>query len=61
MITVLCRSCRLLVQTSGEPFDAASIFDAARRIGWRVVDVYCYCPECSKVLDDDNKKRESAK
>ena len=45
-ISILCASCRLLVDAPGVPYTAASIFEAAWALGWTVKGRRCYCPAC---------------
>lgn len=45
-ITVLCASCRLLVDAPGVAYTEASIFKAAWGLGWTVVGRQCFCPTC---------------
>lgn len=45
-ISVVCARCRRIVQQPGVPYTSASIYDAARALGWVVRAPLVYCPAC---------------
>lgn len=45
-ISVLCASCRILVDAPGVAYTDASVFEAAWALGWTVKGRRCYCPTC---------------